>query len=341
MSPASNVSIGLWQPPSSQQSNTGMTATVPLGPTVINCCNLEAKAIIMRDSICFFTPPNAERLTAFLPKGTDVSTFVGPPSVSRTQKPSDLPLAFCPEHEDLRPHRLEANISTTLLRQTCYRINDHSGEPVDYDMPAGTLRQTAFQHCPSCLSTAAGFPVARPPSWLQVGGRNEGKFTQFPGSDLAARTTHLPTTVKIDCLVFRSSTFTIGPGDNYLYPSRGDISGVDVPTGKGYYTIVLDLENPEIEGRDKWEREGATDTLVDRGDTLFMPYGPNHMLVVTVENPRETSPGSRMYQADQTHIGQIPIPNRAISRLLPAWNLKMKKQRDALQCQAEGESCSE
>jgi hypothetical protein len=294
-----------------------------------------------KDSVFFITPPDHVRFPAYVPAGIEIS-YNKKPSFVQVPDCSSPWEAYCPNHDDLVSFRQEAISNNILTRPFTFRV--HYG-PNDYDtydqLPAGTRIQKALQLCPSCVSSAAGVPMTRPSSSTRLEDQSESEAGRASGRD-SFKPSHQPTSIRIKSKVYPFSQFIVGKGENYLDPTHGDITGLEATTGEGYF-FIEDLENPEIVVYNKWKT--ASDTLAgkERADILFMPDNRYHRVLVSPEDPvvvGEENSRFTLWRADQTHIS-IPIPNRALASLLPAWKRKIKERCETKDRQSQQASLSE
>jgi hypothetical protein len=330
-------------PPTTNMSLCHSTDTAAPSPSVTIDVNdrLPGGSYVPKHDSVFYTTPRGERgFPVYVPAGIEIS-YNEKPSFVKVPDCSTFGEAYCPNHDDLVSFEPEAISNNILTRPFTFRVHYGPNDSDTYDqLPAGTRIQKALQFCPSCVSSAAGVPMTRPSSSTRLEDQSECEVGRASGLD-SFEPSYQPTSIRVKSKVYPFSEFIVGKGENYLNPTHGDITGLDPTTGEGYF-FIEDLENPEIVVYNKWKT--ASDELAghERADVRFMPDKRFHRVLVSPENPvvvREDSEFT-LWRADQTHIS-IPIPNRALGSMLPAWKRKIKEHCETVDRQSQQVSCSE
>jgi len=312
--------------------DTDTAAPSPTNTIDVNARLTGGTCVPEKDSVFFITPPDHVRFPAYVPAGIEIS-YNEKPSFVKVPDCSTFGEAYCPNHDDLVSFEQEAISNNILTRPFTFRVHHGPKDSVTYDqLPAGTRIQKAPQRCPSCLSiTPDG--TTRHVSSERVDGQCQTESGSAAGLE-SPKASNLPTAIRIDATVFPSSKFITSEGDDYRCASRGDITVLGHPTGRGYF--LVDPANREIEVYEQWttgpdrladQGETVADGVPGRGKAFFIPSGRYHHNLVAVETPviadKQNYPGHTIRTGDQTYIGNRPIPNKAVRRLRSAYNQHM------------------
>jgi hypothetical protein len=309
-----------------------------------------------KDSVFVITPRGQQGFPVYVPAGIETSYNENPSFKEESGGPSHWK-AYCPE--DLVLHELDAISNEILESPIIIRVHHGPNDYDTYNLAAGTRIQTALEHCPSCLSTAADGTTR-----YVASGRVDGQCEAETGSSAglgSPKISKLPHSIRVEATVYQGSEFTTGAEENYRCATRGGIKVIGGPTGKGYFLVqpsgpdteINQGSGPIIEVYDKYEKwpdelanrgETAANGVPGRGSAIFMPFGHYHQNLVTAETPvivANNYPGYTTRTADQTYIGNLPIPNKALRELLPAWNRKIMERCETMDRQSQQVSCSD
>jgi hypothetical protein len=282
-----------------------------------------------KDSVFVITPRGQQGFSVYVPAGIEMSYNENPSFKEESGGPSHWK-AYCPE--DLVLHELDAISNETLESPIIIRVHHGPNDYDTYNLAAGTLIQTALEHCPGCLSTAPN-GMARHVSSERVDGQCKTEIGSAAGLGWP-KASDLPTSIRIDATVFPSSEFITPEGDDYRCASGGDITVLGPPTGRGYF--LVNPANGEIKVYEHWTTgpdrladhgETAADGVPGRGKAFFIPSGRHHHDLVTVETPviadEQNCPGHTIRTGDQTYMSNIPIPNKAVRGLRSVYSPQM------------------
>jgi hypothetical protein len=277
-------------------------------------CRLSGGSYVpTQDEVYFITRPGEGTFPTYVPAGTEITCNNEPVFVAAPDVPS-LPLAYCPGDKVPRKYQPVATENNTLADRTLFRVHYGRADTDNVDLPAGTLIQKAFQHCPSCLSASAGASDTHPSSCSQAELQND--FAA--GTDLLL-SSHPPDSVEIDAEFFMFSSFGIGLGDKLGCPTKGGISAFGVTNGRGHFTISSHGP-PRVKAHSRWTSADAEEC--DRGDVLPIPFGRFHYRLANVVGARRSHCDDTLqhYKGDETLLSDLPIPTKFIQPLLDARN---------------------